>query len=131
METFEFNEQRLAQSAVDIDNIGQFAIRAVDINAACYFLLVRTDLGVSTIVSFGPVIPDTEINEPLDGYSASIIRIEYKETRLKKFISTWLNDTSKNLLDAEEVDVFYAIDQVFDLKKYLPALFDQPADFSA
>ena len=115
--TFEFNQQLMPQSLVDIDEIGQFALEASNDEGYFWYLVVRTSLGTVTIGSCGPVVPDIDLLP--SGYCCSLARMEYKEQKLEKFINTWLNDRSKVLTNAKLIEVDDAIDEFRDLGQYL------------
>ena len=117
MATFEFNNQFVPQSLIDVDEIGQFALEASNDQGYFWYLLVRTSLGTVTIASCGPVVPDVKLLP--SGYSCWISRMEYKEQKLEKAINTWLNDKNKALTEAKLIDIDEAIDQFVDLGDYL------------
>ena len=115
--TFEFNNQFVPQSLVDIENIGQFAIEASNADGYFWYLIVSTSLGTVTIASSGPCIPD--VNLLPGGYACSFYTMEYKENKLEKAINTWLNDRGKCLVEARVVEIEKALDEFRDLGEYL------------
>ena len=117
MATFEFNNQFVPQSLVDIENIGQFAIEANNADGYFWYLVVTTSLGTVTIASSGPCIPDVALLP--GGYACSFYTMEYKENKLEKAINTWLNDRGKGLVEARVVEVDKALDEFRDLGEYL------------
>lgn len=123
MATFEFNQQLMPQSLVDIDEIGQFALEASNDEGYFWYLIIRTSLGTATIACCGPVVPDVKLLP--SGYSCYLSRMEYKEQKIEKFINTWLNDRSKALTQARIIEVDDAIDQFVDLGNYLRNFSDE------
>ena len=117
MATFEFNNQFVPQSLIDIENIGQFAIEANNDEGYYWYLIVSTLLGTVTIASAGPVVPDVALLP--GGYACSFYTMEYKEPKLEKAINTWLNDKGKALTEARVVDIDVALDEFRDLSEYL------------
>lgn len=117
MATFEFNQQLTPQSLIDIDEIGEFAIEATNDEGLFWYLIVRTSLGTTTVASCGPVVPDVPLLP--SGYSSSLFRMEYKEPKIEKTITMWLNDRNKLLTSARLIDIDEAIDQFVDLRSYL------------
>ena len=117
MALFEFNNQLMPQSLIDIENIGDFAIEANNDEGAFWYLVIRTSLGTTTIASCGPVVPDIELLP--DGYTCYLTRMDYKEEKLIKSINMWLNDRGKKLVQAKVIDINEAIDQFRDLGEYL------------
>ncbi len=117
MITFEFNQQLMPQSLIDVENIGDFAIEASNDEGVFWYLIVKTSLGVTTMVSCGPVVPD--VNLLPSGYCTYLSRIDYKEDKLIKQINMWLNDRSKKLTSASIVDIEDALDQFRDVGEYM------------
>ena len=117
MSTFEFNQQLMPQSLVDIDNIGQFALEATNDEGYFWYLILVTSLGNVTVASCGPVIPD--VNLLPSGYTCSMYQMEYKEARIEKTINNWLNDRGKALTEAHLVNIEDALCEFRDLGTYL------------
>lgn len=115
--SIEFNQQLMPQSVVDVDELGQFALEAWNDDGYYYYLIVRTSLGTTSIASCGPVIPDVDMLP--SGFSMSLDKVPYKEDKLSRTVSMWLNDRSKKLTNAQLMDIDEAIDQFRDLKEYL------------
>ena len=115
--TFEFNQQLMPQNLIDIENIGDFALEGINDEGTFWYLIVKTSLGVSTLASCGPVVPD--INLLPSGYCTYLCRMEYKEDKLAKQINMWLNDKSKKLTQANIIEIEDALDQFRDLGEYM------------
>lgn len=122
MPTFEFNQQLMPQSVIDINEVGQFAIEGVNEEGLFWYLIVRTSLGTTTLAQCGPVVPDVDFLP--DGYCCSLTRMPYKEAKLEKTINSWLND-GKKLTEAHSVEIADAIAQFRDLKSYLENYSDE------
>lgn len=117
---FEFNNQFTPQSLIDIDNIGAFALEAVNEDGIYYYYIVQTIIGQSIIASCGPIIPDIDILP--SGFCVTIYKMPYNEIRLTKAINLFLNDKYKKITDARIIDIEEAIDQFRDVKSYLKNL---------
>ena len=115
--TFEFNNQYVAQSLIDIDEIGVFAIEARNDAGEYYYMVVRTLLGTVTMATCGPVVPDVALLPT--GYSTYLTRMPYKEDKISNAINKWLNDTKKQLTVANLIDINDAIAQFRDIGDYL------------
>lgn len=115
--TFEFNQQLMPQNLIDIENIGDFALEGINDEGNFYYLIVRTSLGITTLASCGPVVPD--VNLLPSGYCTYISRMQYKEDKVAKQINIWLNDKSKALTKASLVEIEDALDQFRDLGEYM------------
>ena len=115
--TFEFNQQLMPQNLIDIENIGDFALEGINDEGNFYYLIVRTTLGITTLASCGPVVPD--VNLLPSGYCTYISRMQYKEDKVAKQINIWLNDKSKALTKASLIEIEDALDQFRDLGEYM------------
>lgn len=114
---FEFNNQLMPQSFVEINNLGSFAIEAFNATGAYYYYLVQTIFGQSIIASCGPVVPDIDRIPP--GFSIRIDKIAFNEQRIIKGLTLFLNDKYKELVDASEISIEDAINQFRDAREYL------------
>lgn len=123
MPTFEFNQQLLPQSLVDIQELGQFALEGINEEGYFYYLVVRTSLGTVTLADCGPVVPDITLLP--SGYQTSLERMPYKEDKVSRAINMWLNDRSKKLTEAKVIDIEEAIAQFRDLGEYLTNYSDE------
>ena len=117
MITFEFNQQLMPQSLIDIEQVGQFAIEAHNEGGYYWYLIIRTSLGTTTVVSCGPKIPDVSLLP--SGYTCSLNKMQFNEKKLEKLISMWLNDKMKALIEAKVIEIDDVIDQIVELKDYL------------
>ena len=83
---FEFDNQYVPQNFIEIENIGNVCIEAINENDGLfYYLLIKTSLGTTSIFEYGPVVPD--IDKLFDNYNVSFNREQYNEKKLKIFIS--------------------------------------------
>ena len=117
---FEFDKQLEAQNSIEIENIGDFGLEAVDEEGFRYYLAIKTIFGKSIIAHCGPVMPDIDILP--SGFSVGLNKMEYKEDKLEKFISIWLNDKYKKIKDASLISFEDAVDEFRDPTDYLKNL---------
>ena len=86
MPKFEFDNQYVPQNFIEIENIGNVCIEAInETDGLFYYLLIKTSLGTTSIFEYGPVIPD--IDKLFDNYNVSFNREPYNEKKLRIFIS--------------------------------------------
>lgn len=103
MLTIEFNNQYAPQNSIDLDSAGNVCIEAInEEDGLYYYLLIKTLLGITDIFEYGPVIPD--IDKLFDNYKVAFTRQPYNETKLKYFLNKWLNDKSKKITAAYQVN---------------------------
>lgn len=123
MATFEFNQQLVPQSLINIEEIGEFAIEASNDEGYYYYLIVKTLLGTCTMASCGPVIPDVPLLT--SGFKISLDKCQYKEDKVAKSINFWLNDKSKKLTSAQIISIDEALYQFPDVANYMRNLSEE------
>ena len=114
---FEFDQQLQAQNSIEIENIGDFGLEAINEEGFYYYLAVKTLLGTTIIGSCGPIIPDIDMLP--SGFNCSINKMTYKEDKLFKTINLWLNDKSKKIKNAKEIRFEEAVLEFKDAADYL------------
>lgn len=114
MPSFDFNNQLVPQGILDIDKIGNCCICGYSEKTGfSYYLLTKSALGVLEIITYGPVVDD--IDELPDNYSCSYQKTTFNEPKLKSFINKWLNDRSKEITDASEINKNIFLDNIKDI----------------
>ena len=110
----EFDNQYVPQNFIEIENIGNVCIEAInETDGLFYYLLIKTSLGTTSIFEYGPVIP--YIDKLFDNYSVSFNREQYNEKKLKIFISKWLNDRMKKITAANIIEEKSFLDNYRDI----------------
>lgn len=82
---FEYDHMQVARSVLEVENIGQCALRATNGLGEDYYMVIRTSLGKSYIFTYGPIAPDLE-GLPTR-VSCLLERIDYNEAKLCKYIA--------------------------------------------
>ena len=114
MPNIKFDNQYVPQNEIDIENVGNVCIEAINENDGLfYYLLIKTSLGTSSIFEYGPVVPD--INKLHDIYNVSFTRQPYNDKKLLLFISKWLNDRMKKITSAAIIDENTFLDNYKDI----------------
>ena len=72
---------------------------------------------MTTLASCGPMIPD--VYELPDGYGCLMEQMSYKEDKIAKSVSMWLNHKDRKITEAKEIGIYEALDQFRDLGEYL------------
>ena len=97
---FDYNYQEQPLDSIDIDDIGNVCLHALNDIGEEYFLYIVTDLGWVKAVQFGPT---KDISFPL--YSSVIYNnFEYNENKLYKLVMQFLNKSGRNITQVFEVD---------------------------
>lgn len=114
---FEFNHQLLPQSLLEVENIGSVSIEATNTDGFCYYMIIQTKLGTTSISTCGPVIPDIDLLP--SGFTIYHMTLPYKEDKINKIIDNFLNDRYKKLVSAKIIDESDALDQFRDIRNYI------------
>lgn len=104
MTTFNFNIIETATAQIDIPDIGNIYLRAKTSLHDEYYLAIKTDLGWSKVIQYGPVQPD--FKSLTKSYFSSYDELEYKESNLSKIIDKFLNRLNVAAVDIIEKDDF-------------------------
>ena len=120
---FEYDKQLIAQSIVDIPQIGSFAFKAENDMGDVYFMVVRTSLGKSHIATCGPVLPGIE--EIPNGFNVNLTIMDYNEKKLIKHISMFLNDRMKGIYKVDLIPFEDALNEFRDLGLYMREKFEE------
>lgn len=113
----EYDQELQFMNGIDIADIGQFALEANNEEGFFWYLVVRTSLGITSLAECGPVIPDVELLP--NNFKQGLTKMPFKEDKLIKAISFFLNDKSKKIIKAKEIEINDALNQFRDLKSYL------------
>ena len=115
---FDFANELKATNFIDIDNIGNFALEAVnEDDGFYYYLLVKTSLGTATIAYYGPIIPD--LDKLPDHYSVNFERLLFNDKKMFMWINKWLNDKVKHITAAYIIDEDQFKANYKDVKEYI------------
>lgn len=114
---FEFNNQLVAQSAIEINDSGNCAIECTNEEGQYFYIIIKTLYGTTTIVFYGPILPD--FHELPNNYSTSLSRMEFNQSKLEKTINFILNNRTYKITNAKEVSVEEALSTFVSLKEYL------------
>lgn len=106
----DYYQQQVFTKSLQIDDLGNFAVRATSSDECEYYMIVKTEMGKTAILKFGPVIPD--IGVLCADYSMSYKKINYKEGAIEKETSTFVNDIKKDIIDAVEILPEEAIEEI-------------------
>lgn len=113
----EFNNQLMPQSVVEIDELGDFGLEAINDEGYYYYVAVRCFQGMAVIATCGPVIPDVDLLP--SGFSMSLSKTPFREDKMTKFLNLFLNDKHRLLTGARLITFEEAILQFRELKDYL------------
>lgn len=99
MATIEFANEWKATNSIDIDELGNFFLEAINEDESYYYyLMVKSTLGTSSIIWYGPVVPDVQLLPA--GYSVHLERMQFNDKKMQMWLNKWLNDRAKNITAA-------------------------------
>ena len=103
---FEYSIQKTFEETIDVVDIGNTALRCTNTKLDNYYIILKTIMGKTSILKFGPVCPDVEML--LDDFSVNYKKINYKETAIIKEIDKFINDFKKEITSVEEITEYEA-----------------------
>lgn len=124
MQTFDFANEWKATNSIDIDDIGNFSLEAINENDGFYYyLMVKTTLGTASIVSYGPIIPDVKLLP--SGYNVNFERLNFNDKKMMMWINKWLNDRNKKITAAYIISDDDFKSNYVDIKEYIDNYSDE------
>lgn len=85
---FRFNTQTTQIDSIDVEDIGNCALEAIDQLGRFFYFIIVTVEGWSKVITFGPVIPDIKLLPT--GYKSSYDYMSYADTKVQKMIQKWV-----------------------------------------
>lgn len=92
---FEYMFQNIPLGFVDIDNIGDVSMRAVDALGDEYYLYIRTTLGQTHIISLGPVTHLPSFMQYFGKITSK--KFQFNRDKIIKEIDMFLNNSKTNI----------------------------------
>lgn len=100
---FEYFYSSVAANSIDIDDIGNCAIRTFNDVGESWVLLIKTQLGSTQILQYGPFIEDMSTN--ICTYVKSTYsRFDYDQRKIIGIVDSALNDTRNGISQAIILD---------------------------
>lgn len=97
--TFDYLQRITVNAQLDVDNIGQCFILGRNDLGEEYYLITRTTLGFTEVITYGPVCPEIGIL-PVN-VSMYYTRFEFSQRKIENLIDRFLNDGKKGITQAE------------------------------
>lgn len=97
----DYDKQAVFTKSFDIADIGNTTIRAANENGFEFYIATKTILGKTSILKFGPIMPDIEVL--LDSFELSYQKIDFKEANIMKALNLYINDIKKKIVNLEEI----------------------------
>lgn len=100
--TFEYLQRIIVDAQLDVDNIGECVILGRNDLGEEFYLIIRTEMGWTEQINYGPVTPDIDIL-PFN-INLNYSRFEYNQSKLMRSIDKFLNDPKKMITQADVVE---------------------------
>ena len=103
---FEYSVQKTFNETIDVLDIGNTALRCHGRKLEFYYIILKTVMGKTSIIKFGPVMPDIEVL--LNEFTVSYKKMDYKENLIEKEVDKFINDYKKDITLVEEITEYEA-----------------------
>lgn len=100
--TFEYLQRVIVDAQLDVENIGECVIRGRNDLGEEYYLIIRTEMGWTEQLNYGPVTPEVDIL-PFN-INLSYARFEFNHAKLMRAIDKFLNDPKKLITQADVIE---------------------------
>lgn len=103
---FEYSVQKTFNESIDVVDIGNTALRCHGSRLDFYYIILKTVMGKTSILKFGPVMPDIDVL--FNDFTVSYKKIDYKENLIEKEVDKFINDYKKEITLVEEITEYEA-----------------------
>ena len=103
---FEYSVQKTFNETIDVLDIGNTALRCHGRKLDFYYIILKTVMGKTHIMKFGPVTPDIDILT--NDFTVSYKKMDYKENLIEKEVDKFINDYKKDITLVEEITEYEA-----------------------
>jgi hypothetical protein len=97
---FEFDQQPVFMQNIQVEDIGNFALRCSNEKGKEWYIVVKTYLGKVAMLKFGPVYPD--ISALLENMDLTFKKFDFKEMTIERETDKFLND-GRNAINKVEI----------------------------
>ena len=132
---FEYLATKQYLDAIDIEDIGNVCLNALNDFGDEYFLSIQTRLGWTEVKEFGPCTVDSNISS--NYFNLLYIKYEYNENKIIKTIEKFINNDKRNITQIFFIDRKALLDRLKNVNypdlrltpqrsELVKALIDQP-----
>lgn len=97
---FDYFYTTKVNAQLTVENIGNCVIKANNDLGDTYFLLIKTKMGSTSIVEYGPYNPEIKQSHVIYLFD----KLDYNEYKIEKRIEKFLTSPSRLITQAEEVN---------------------------
>ena len=102
--TFDYLQRVIVDGQLDVENIGQCTIQANSDLGEEYYLIIRTSLGFTELLEYGPCVPDF-LPQLQANYQINYSRIEYNQGKIERAIDRFLNNPKRMITQAKIIEL--------------------------
>ena len=110
--TFEYLQRIVVDAQLDVENIGECVLRGRNDLGEEFYLVIRSDMGWTEQITYGPVTPEIDIL-PFN-INLSYSRFEFNQSKLMKAIDKFLNDPKKMITQADVVEYSSVVNNILE-----------------
>lgn len=100
---FDYIQRVVVESQLDVPDIGQCVLKANNDISEEFYLIVKTELGWTEVLEYGPCVPDLELLQM--NYQITYNRFEYNQGKLERIIDKFLNNPKRLITQASVVSL--------------------------
>lgn len=117
---FEYDQQPVFMKNIQIDDIGNFALRCNNSAGKEYYIVVKTYLGKTALMKWGPVYPD--ITALIENMELSFKKFDFKEYTIERETEKFINDGRAGINNVELISESEALCSMPTSASYLNSL---------
>ena len=111
---FDYSVQKTFTKSIIVDDPGNTALRCASTSGEEYYIITKTIMGKTFIITLGPCLADTP-NIFLEKFNFSLVKMSYSKKKLAKTIETFINDPIKNIAEIFEIAISEALQNLPNL----------------
>ena len=101
--TFDYLERVVVESQLEVDNIGECVLRANNDVAEEFYLIIKTELGWTEVLEYGPCVPDLDMLQM--NYQITYNKFEFNQGKIERIIDKFLNNPKRVITQAAVVEL--------------------------
>mgnify|MGYP000867559395 FL=1 len=133
---FNYNSMSAYTKFIEIegDSLGSLSLKATSNLGSNYYLVIKSYLGTTVILEYGPLYPDEitkELGIIIRNINYSLDKIEFDDKKIIKRIKNFIYHRQKGkikIIEVEKIDEATALSQALDLFDYVRN-FDKENDY--
>ena len=113
------------------DSLGSLSLKATSNLGSNYYLVIKSYLGTTVILEYGPLYPEKELGIIIENINYSLDKIEFDDKKIIKRIKNFIYHRQKGkikIIEVEKIDEATALSQALDLFDYVRN-FDKENDY--